>query len=73
VFGMKVVRTVLLALLFSLLVGFAIGTVLRQRMEAPTIYLGSSWLGGSAEPRPLDVGHAGAVVLHARHDEEQIG
>ena len=64
---MKVVRTILLAMLFSLLVGFTIGTVLRQRMEAPTIYL------GSAETRPLHVGDAGAAVFHPGHDEEQIG
>ncbi len=70
---MKVVRTVLLALLFSLLVGFAIGTLLRQRMEEPTIYLGSLGWERSTEPRPLDVGHACAVVLHPGHDEEQIG
>ena len=70
---MKVVRTVLLALLFSLLVGFAIGTVLRQRMEKPTIYLGSRGPEASAEAGPLDVGHTRAPVLHPGHDEEQVG
>lgn len=40
----KLVRTVLLALLASLLVGFAIGTVIRLRMEAPHpgYFIGSS-------------------------------
>lgn len=70
---MKVVRTVLFALLFSLLVGFAIGTVLRKRMEEPTIYLGSSPPERSAEPFPFDVGYPGAVVLDPSHDEEQVG
>ena len=64
---MKVVRTVLLALLFSLFVGLVIGTVLRQRMEKPKIYL------GSAESCPFDVGDTGAMVLDAGHDEEQVG
>jgi hypothetical protein len=70
---MKVLRTVLLALLFSLLVGLTIGTVLRQRMEAPTIYLGSLGEESSAEPCPFDVRYSGAMVLDARHDEEQVG
>jgi hypothetical protein len=30
-----------LALLLSLAIGLAIGTVLRMRMERPTVYLGS--------------------------------
>ena len=66
---MKVVRTVLLALLFSLIVGLTIGTMIRKRMEQPTVYLG----GVSAEARPFDVRYACALVLDARHDEEQVG
>ena len=64
---MKFVRTVLLALLFSLFVGLVIGTVLRQRMEKPTIYLGST------ESSPFDIGDSRALVLHAGHDKEQVG
>ncbi len=37
---MKFLKGVLLALLFSLLVGFAIGTVLRLRLEQPIQYIG---------------------------------
>ena len=37
---MKLLKGVLLALLFSLLVGFAIGTVLRLRLERPIFYIG---------------------------------
>lgn len=65
---MKVLRSLVLALLFSLIVGMAIGTALRMWTLRPVRYI------GSATPAlPLDVAHAGAPVLDARHDEEQIG
>ena len=65
---MKWIRGVLLALLFSLLVGFLIGLVLRSRLERRPQYIGLV-----APARPLHVGDAGAPVLDARHHEEQIG
>ena len=37
---MKLLKGVLLALLFSLLVGLAIGTAVRLRLERPTDYIG---------------------------------
>ena len=37
---MKWLKRVALLLLFSLLVGFAIGTWIRQRAERPTRYIG---------------------------------
>jgi hypothetical protein len=37
---LKVLKGVLLALLFSLVMGFAIGTVLRVRLEKPVHYIG---------------------------------
>ena len=65
---MTPLRAFLLALLVSLLVGLAIGIALRQRLERPARYI------GSAPPAlPLDVGNAGAAVLEASQDEEQIG
>jgi hypothetical protein len=67
---MRWLRAILLALLFSLLFGFAVGTVLRMRLERPTWYI------GAVLPRatlPLDVGPAGAAVLDPRHHEEQVG
>ena len=73
--AMKVMRTVLLALLFSLLAGLMIGTALRQRMEAPTVYIGksrASGSGASAEAGPLHVGNALPTILHAGHHEEQV-
>ena len=65
---MKLIRSVLLALLFSLIVGFLIGLVLRARLERRPEYIGSV-----APARPLDVGDARAPVLDPRHHEEQIG
>jgi hypothetical protein len=61
-------KRMLLALLFSLLVGFAIGTWLRLRLEEPVVYIGSA-----ASGLPLDVGLARAAILRARHHEEQVG
>ena len=64
--------------LFSLLAGFMIGTALRGRMEAPTIYLGKSRGAesrlptASAEPGPPHVGNALSTVLHSRHHKEQV-
>jgi hypothetical protein len=63
----KMLRSVLLALLFSLLVGFVIGLALRSRLERRVEYIGSV-----APSGPLDVGHARAPVLDARHHEEQV-
>ena len=67
---MKAIRGVLLALLFSLLVGFLIGLVLRSRLDRRPEYIGLSPL--IAPARPLDVGHARAPVLDPRQHEEQI-
>lgn len=39
---MKILRVILLALLFSLLVGFAIGTAIRLRLEKPVYYIGET-------------------------------
>jgi hypothetical protein len=65
---LKLLKGVLLALLFSLLVGFAIGTALRSRLERPTHYIGSA-----IAPQPFDVGDTRTPVLDPRHHEEQIG
>ena len=67
---MKFVRMLLLALLFSLLLGLAIGTVLRKRLERPTVYIGARPLPLRAQTGPLHVADAGAVVLDPRHHEE---
>src|SRR5262245_27062677 len=107
----KWLRRVALALLCSLLAGFAFGTCLRHEAERPIQYIGraergargravsadmwtavrppSTWPGvhnvaGEERPRrspglraaatlPLDVRDAGAAVLDAGHDEEQVG
>lgn len=79
--SVKILRTVLFALLFSLLLGFALGTVIRMRFERPTIYIGARDADrGSATPRgaslpadPLQIGDACPAILDAGHDEEQVG
>jgi len=64
----KLLKGVLLALLFSLLVGLALGTLLRWRLERSHYYLGSA-----IAPPPLHIGDARAPVLDPRQHEEQIG
>jgi hypothetical protein len=64
----KLLKSVLLALLFSLFVGLALGTLLRLRLERSVYYLGSA-----IAPAPLDVGDTRPPILDARHHEEQIG
>jgi len=64
----KLLKGVLLALLFSLVFGFAIGTALRWRLEKSAYYLGSA-----TAPHPLDVSNTRSSILDTRHYEEQIG
>ena len=63
---MRLLRTLLVAMLLSLAVGLAIGTWLRMRLEQPVQYIG---LAGAL---PLDVADARAPVLDPRHHEQQI-
>jgi len=65
---MRWLKGALLALLFSLLLGLAIGTAIRWRLERPRVYIG---LGSPG--LPLHVGDAGAPVLDPRHHEQQVG
>jgi hypothetical protein len=61
-------KRIALALLFALLFGMAIGTVLRLRLERTQVYI------GSVAPRlPLDVGQARAPVLDPGDHEQQVG
>ena len=65
---MSLLKRIALALLFSLLIGMLIGSVLRIRLERPTSYI------GSVAPRlPLRVGHARAPVLDPGQHEQQVG
>lgn len=64
---MKVLRTFLVALLISLVVGIAVGTILRLRAERPIEYIGSA-----PTTVPLDVVAAGTPILHPGEGEEQI-
>ncbi len=65
---MKVLRIILLLLLFSLLLGLAIGTAIRLKLEQPERYIGSA-----LAPHPLQLLHPGPPVLQAREGEEQVG
>jgi hypothetical protein len=65
---LKLLKSVLLALLFSLVFGLAVGTVLRLRLERSTYYLGSA-----TAPHPLDVRDTRATIFDTRHHEKQIG
>lgn len=79
---MRIVRSILLSLLFSLAVGFVIGTIIRLKLDPPEFYIGAlfepsagpasadSSIGGAATP--LDVRHARARILEAGEYEEQI-
>jgi len=64
----KLLKLVLLALLFSLALGLAIGTALRLRVERGVYYLGSA-----TARHPFDVRDARPSILDTRHDKEQIG
>ncbi len=65
---MKFLKGMLLALLFSLVLGLAIGTALRLCAERSVYYLGSA-----IAPLPLDVGDTRPSILDTRHYKEQIG
>ncbi len=64
---MKLLRSVLIALLLSLVAGMLIGTLLRMRLERPVRYWGSA-----PASLPLDVRDVRAPVLHAGHYEQQV-
>jgi len=76
---LKVVRGILLALLLSFLVGIAIGTLLRRRMERPVRYIGAvrsvdaPWARSAVAAGPLDVADARPGILAPGEDEEQVG
>ena len=71
---LKLLTRIVWALLASLMIGLAIGTVMRIRLERPVEYLGGLPPADSAlAAGPLDVRHAGAAVLDPGHHEEQVG
>ena len=47
---MGLLRKILLALLFSLVFGFALGTLLRLRLERPVWYLSENFVSGTEVP-----------------------
>jgi hypothetical protein len=75
----KIIRSILLALLASLVFGLAVGTVIRLRLERPVVYFvgqnepGTGRTSPAAARTPGNVGDVRPAVLDARHHEEQIG
>ncbi len=65
---MQLLKGALLALLVSPVLGLAMGTALRLRLEQSIDDLGSS-----TAPHPLDVSDTLPSILDTRHYEEQIG
>ena len=76
---MKVIRTVLLALLASLVLGLVIGTLIRIRLERPVVYFVGQIESITAKPSaaaaraPGNVGYFHPTILDPRHHEEQVG
>ncbi len=64
----RLVGIILVALGLSLIVGLAIGTWIRTRLDAPVRLIGLV-----APTLPADVGDTGPCVLDPRDREEQIG
>ena len=63
-------RRLLLALAIALLIGFAIGTLIRTRLgRAPRVFIGALPLSSA----PGDVAPACARILDPGHREQQIG
>jgi hypothetical protein len=74
---LRVIRAILLSLLFSLLFGLVVGTLIRMRLERPVYYIGQisreCGAGSAISAPPLHIPEPSALVLDARHDEEQVG
>lgn len=69
----KVLKSVGIALLLSLVSGLLIGTWLRMRLDRPTVILGATPARLAPDALPLDVGLPGPLVRDARHHEQEIG
>ena len=68
----RTLKRILLALLFSLLFGMALGTWLRLRLDRPPRgYIGR--IDSAISAGPLHVVDARAAILDPRHHEEQVG
>ena len=70
---MKVLRLLLWSLIASALLGLAIGTLIRQKLEAPTRYIGLLTEESALAPVPFHVADLGPPVLDTCHHEEQVG
>ena len=64
---MKILRSILVALLLSLIFGLLAGFALQLRMRRAPVYIGSA-----LAPDPLHVAAARSAILDPRHHEQQI-
>ena len=61
------------SLIASALLGLAIGTLIRTKLEAPTRYIGLLTGESALATVPFHVTDLGAPVFDTRHHEEQVG
>ena len=69
---MKFLRLLLWSIIASALIGLAIGTLIRTRLEAPRYYIGAVRSDSALAAVPLHVVDVGAAIFHPGHHEEQV-
>jgi hypothetical protein len=72
---MKFLRLILIALLGSLLFGFAVGTIIRLKLEKPVRYIGAreAIAPSITATVPFHVTRPGPDILEPRPHEQQVG
>ena len=70
---LKILRLLLWGLIASALLGLAIGTLIRIKLEAPTRYIGLLSGESALATVPFHVADLSPPVLDTRHHEEQVG
>ena len=70
---MKILRLLLWGLIASALLGLAIGTLIRTKLEAPTRYIGLLTGESALATVPFHVADFSPPILDTRHHEEQVG
>ena len=80
--GRRIALLLAALLLLELVLFFAVGRRLREKLEGPREFLGAEFRSSRmlerrsfalAQPEPFDVGDARALVLDARQHEQEVG
>jgi len=74
--GLRLLRTLLIAILVAFAFGLVVGTLLRRQLDRPVRYMGGRVQAAESvacAPHPGHVRHASPGVLVASQHEEQIG